>query len=345
MDHDNDTIGPSRPVALTTHSAHPVTERWWIHVVLLVAAFFSAVVANALLQTHEPTLPRMMQQLVENPARLASGLPFAFALMAILLAHEMGHYLTARYYRVDQSLPYFIPAPTIFGTLGALIVMRSQPENRRVLLHVAVAGPFAGLVVALPLAVFGLMHSTPVFGHTGVEAQIFFGHSLLFAGFVDWFGPGTAWVNLHPVAEAAWVGLFVTSLNLIPAAQLDGGHVAYALFGERHERVSKVVLGFLFVLGMLLGMEQGELARGAVWIFWSVLLFVIGVGHPPVRNLHVPLSLKHRALGVLALILFVITFVPVPIDMVTPAKHRLLQEQWAPMQKGSQNGPAEEFRL
>jgi membrane-associated protease RseP (regulator of RpoE activity) len=201
--------------------AAPRRTRAWIPVSLFLLTFLSAILANVV-----PTIPAddvvgVIDFFRAEPWRFLQGLPFAITLMGILLAHEMGHWLMARRHGVDQTLPYFIPAPTIFGTLGALILMRSQPPDRRVLLNVAAAGPFAGLVVAVPAMAWGLSRSTIASG----PPELLFGSSLLVGWLSGLFGPGAGFaeLSLHPVALAGWVGLFVTSLNLIPAAQLDGG--------------------------------------------------------------------------------------------------------------------------
>ncbi|MBI3178920.1 MAG: site-2 protease family protein, partial [Deltaproteobacteria bacterium] len=273
MDTLADTLGPPAPPP-----ALRKPRRSWVHATLFGATFVSAMLAQTLPRVAARSFGDAMGRVLSEPRLLLLGLPFAITLMAILVAHEMGHYLTARRYGVDQSLPYFIPAPTFFGTLGAIILMRSQPADRRVLLNVAVMGPYAGLLLAIPATAWGLAHSV------AGEPPLRFGSSLLFGWLNGWFAPEVAVLDLHPVALAGWVGLFVTSLNLIPAAQLDGGHVAYALFGRKQERFSLAVVLALLALGLALGFE-----RGTVWIFWALFLFVIGVRHPPVRDEMLPL--------------------------------------------------------
>jgi len=315
----------------------------WIHLALFILTFLSAIVAYVVPAAPANTMAEVFEVLRQEPARLLGGLPFAVTLMAFLLAHEMGHWLVARRYGVDQSLPYFIPAPTIFGTLGALILMRSLPPNRRVLLNVATAGPFAGLVIAIPALAWGLGHSTVAAG----PPDLTFGSSLLVNWLTSSFGPGggIAELHLHPVALAGWVGLFVTSLNLIPAAQLDGGHVAYALFGERQERLSMIFVVCLLGLGLLLGVWSDNLARGIVWVFWALFLFVMGIRHPPVRNEHLALAPGHRVIAWLALLIFVLTFVPVPVERGTPASTPRVAPAPTLEELPPYDGPAEEFRL
>ncbi len=332
--------GPSR--RLPEASVPPRRPRLWVHALLFFVTFLSATWSQSMDWAGAGTVSDLLLSPLRSPARLADGLLFAFTLMAILLAHEMGHYLTARRYGVDQSLPYFIPAPTLFGTFGAVILMRSQPPSRRVLLKVAVMGPYAGMLLALPAAAWGLAHSTPIEA-TGAEGAL--GESLLWQGLDALFGPEAEDIVLHPIGLAGWAGLFVTSLNLIPAAQLDGGHVAYALFGRRQALVSKLVVGALLLTGVVMGMPEGT-----VWIVWAVLLTLIGLKHPPVRDEALPLLTRDRVSGYLALALFVLTFMPVPlspggsseIDAGPPEEFRL---DGTGEEDDDPGGPPEEFRL
>src|SRR5215470_1485800 len=244
-----------------------------------------------------------------EPARLLDGVPFAFTLLAILGTHEFGHYFVARAYGASVSLPYFIPAPPpfLFGTLGAIIRMRSPARDRNSLFDIAAAGPLAGLVVALPALWIGLGWSKVAELPAG--PSVVFGDSLLMR-FMTWlaFGqlPPNHDVFVHPVAQASWVGLFVTALNLIPVGQLDGGRIAYALFGSRHRQVSIATFLGLLALGALTG--------SANWFVWAfLLLFVMGFQHqPPLDDLS-PLSPGRYAMGVLCLILLILLIPPVPV--------------------------------
>jgi len=244
-----------------------------------------------------------------EPARILDGVPFAFTLLAILGTHEFGHYFMARAYGASVSLPYFIPAPPpfLFGTLGAIIRMRSPARDRNSLFDIAAAGPIAGLVVALPALWIGLGWSKVAELPAG--GSVVFGDSLLMR-FMTWlaFGqlPPNHDVFVHPVALASWVGLFVTALNLIPVGQLDGGRIAYALFGSWHRQVSITTFLGLLALGALTG--------SANWFVWAfLLLFVMGFQHqPPLDDLS-PLSPGRYAVGVLCLILLVLLIPPVPV--------------------------------
>ncbi len=247
-----------------------------------------------------------------EPARLLAGVPFAATLLAILGTHEFGHYFTARYYGASVSLPFFIPAPPpifLFGTMGAVIRMRSPARDRNSLFDIAVAGPLAGLVVAVPALLLGLSWSR--IGMVLPQgAGLTFGDSLLMRA-LTWivFGPipNGMDVFVHPVALAGWVGLFVTALNLFPVGQLDGGRIAYALFGPWHRQVSIATFVGLMLLGAVF--------RSANWIvFASVILLLMGFHHPPPLDDLTPLSPRRYVLGVFCLILLVLLIPPVPIS-------------------------------
>jgi len=248
---------------------------------------------------------------ITEPRRLLEGVPFAFTLLAILGTHEFGHYFTARAYGASVSLPYFIPAPPplLFGTLGAIIRMRSPARDKNSLFDIAAAGPLAGLVVALPALWIGLGWSKV--GAVPSGGSVTFGDSLLMR-FMTWlaFGslpPGHD-VFVHPVALAGWVGLFVTALNLFPVGQLDGGRIAYALFGARHRQISIATFLGLLALGAVTGAGN--------WFVWAFMLFfVMGFQHqPPLDDLS-PLSPGRYAVGFFCLLLLVLLIPPVPITI------------------------------
>jgi membrane-associated protease RseP (regulator of RpoE activity) len=302
-----------QPVAEEIHG--PLAARrsplpWW-NLVLFAATAVTTTIAGAL----NAGVP---------PERLASewtaGLPFSSTLLAILLAHEMGHYLTARAHGVRATLPFFLPAPPILvGTFGAFIRIQSPPRNRRVLFDIGAAGPWAGLAVALPAVIVGLEMSElksvpPDF------SGLYFGDSLLFRGIsraVIGPVPYGFDVFLHPVAMAGWFGLFVTVLNLLPVGQLDGGHVVYAMFGRVHRAIARVVLLAIVAVGFL-GWNG--------WFVWAVLLLLVGIDHPPTLDRTTPLDPLRRAAGWATLALFVATFVPVPIRWVEGGSGPVPQE-------------------
>lgn len=241
---------------------------------------------------------------------LTAGPLYAVAIMSILLAHEMGHYLTARHYGVPATLPYFIPMPLIslFGTMGALIRMATQGANRRMLFDIAVAGPIAGMVLAVPACLIGLKLSRVVDIGAMDGSHINLGTSLLFQWFSDIIvgplGPGQD-IELHPIAFAGWAGLFVTSLNLIPVGQLDGGHVAYALLGRRaHWLAIVVAIGFI-ALAIFVSWS---------WVALAIMVALFGLRHPPIGDDSTPIGRPRLLLGLALLLLFALTFTPRPFN-------------------------------
>ena len=247
---------------------------------------------------------------LSTPGWLASGLPFSVALLAILLCHEMGHYLMCVRHRIDASLPYFLPAPPFFvpwGTFGAFIRVRSRFGDRRALFDMGAAGPWAGFVVSLLVLVVGLRLSTVA--AKPEAAALVFGDSLL-TGFLTrvLVGADPDTVFIHPVGLAGWFGLLVTSLNLLPAGQLDGGHVLYAAVGRRTPYLSVLLTAFLVWLGLRVW---------SGWMFWAaVLALMTRLGHPPTLDDDRPLGLRRLVGAVGTLLLLIVTFVPEPIRIV-----------------------------
>ncbi len=240
-----------------------------------------------------------------HPALLAMGIPFSFTLLAILFAHEMGHYVACKVYGIDVSYPYFIPAPTLFGTFGAFIRIRSPITTRRALFDIGLAGPVAGFVLALPALAYGVATSKIVPGSEDTAA-IVFGHPLLMRLFATLFHPhiDVTWILLNPIGRAAWVGLFVTALNLLPAWQLDGGHILFGLVSKWHWRISIAVSLGLLAMGKL----------DPLWYAWGGLLFMLTLRfrHPPVYDNWTPLDPARRAWAVAAVAMFVLCFTPWP---------------------------------
>jgi membrane-associated protease RseP (regulator of RpoE activity) len=242
---------------------------------------------------------------------LLSGVPFAATLLVTLGVHEFGHYFTARYCGVSVSLPYFIPVPPpfLFGTLGAVIRMRSPARDRNALFDIAAAGPIAGLVIAVPALILGIHWSVvaPVAPGTWVT----FGDSALTGALVALrFGeiPEGMKLYTHPVFDAAWVGLLVTALNLMPVGQLDGGRIAYALFGTRHRMVG--IATFVALLAL------GALTWSVNWVVWGFfVLFFVGFHHGPPLDDLTPLTPGRRVVGVACLLLLVLLVPPIPIDV------------------------------
>lgn len=238
---------------------------------------------------------------------LLNGLQYSVPLMAILLFHESGHYIASRRHKVKVSLPFFIPAPTFLGTFGAFIKTKSPFYNRRQLLDVGAAGPLAGFVIAVIAVIIGLS-SSQIVKADDAAAGISLGESIilkLLVYLVVGVIPGGYELVLGPIAFAGWVGLFVTMLNLIPSGQLDGGHISYALFGRRQHLVSRLV-----ILGMI---PLGLLWPG--WYFWAFLLLFLIPKHPPTLNDDYKLDPGRRWIGYVCLVIFILTFTPVPLKI------------------------------
>ncbi len=244
-----------------------------------------------------------------HPGTILAGLPFAATLLVILLAHELGHFFACRHYRIDASYPYFIPAPTIIGTMGAFIRIRSAIPSRKALFDVGLAGPVVGFAFALPALVAAILSSKVVPG-AQAQASILFGDPLLMKVLLAVLRPGVAPGDLllNPMGRAAWVGLFATAMNLLPAGQLDGGHLIYSIAPERHRKISILVVVGLVVLGHW----------WPGWLLWAVLLLAIGFRHPPLRNRWEPLGERRRVWAIVALVIFAACFMPVPFSTVPP---------------------------
>ncbi len=271
----------------------------YLPLVLFLLTVFTTLLAGAMQRGISPV------SVFFDPFLLLHGLPYSATLLLILGAHELGHYFATRRWGVDASLPYFIPAPTLFGTFGAVIRIRGPILDRRALLDVAVAGPLAGMAVALPATLIGLWMSNVVMTGSG---GLGLGESLLFKA-VTWSvlgarGPGEV-ILLHPIAFAGWCGFLVTSLNLIPAGQLDGGHIVYALFDRWHRTLSSVV-GVL-----LIGMAYWWPG----WLLWAAIALFLGRRHPPIYNGGEKMGRGRRFLGYSCIILMLLTFTWVPLHI------------------------------
>ncbi|MDX1624563.1 MAG: site-2 protease family protein [Gemmatimonadota bacterium] len=248
---------------------------------------------------------------LRQPALIAEGVPFSAALIGILGAHELGHYVAARYYGLRVTLPFFIPLPVLspIGTLGAVIKMKTPIYTRRMLMDVGAAGPIAGMVVAIPVTIYGIATS-PVMPVEGAAGAIRLGEPLLYQALAALFGPEIPPgqdVFLDSVAFAGWIGLFVTALNLLPLGQLDGGHVLYALVGRGQHLLAYLFFGALLVMGWW----------WPGWLVWAVLiLLIIKVRHPPVLDPHLALDPARRWVGWISVALFVVTFHPIPFELM-----------------------------
>ncbi len=240
----------------------------------------------------------------EFPLSLLHGFPFSFALLSILLSHEMGHFLTSRKYGVQATLPFFIPVPhPLIGTFGAFIKMKSSIPDKKTLLRIGAAGPLAGIIVSIPFTIWGIMHSKVIPAEEG--KGLFLGDPLLFKLLTYILRPDIppdATLLIHPVAFAGWIGLFVTAMNLLPFSQLDGGHIVYALLGEKYYFLQLILFPFLILLGFL----------WSGWFFWGFLLLLLGLKHPPPIDNITSLKKKDKIIGIISLIVFILTFHPVP---------------------------------
>jgi membrane-associated protease RseP (regulator of RpoE activity) len=274
------------------------SSRPLINLVLFLATIGTVTLGGALQEGYDP--------LSDPPTALAKGIPFAVALLAILVTHELAHFTVARARGMSQTLPYFIPMPlSPLGTFGAVIKMESPIRDRKTLFDVGISGPLAGLAVSIIALVIGLKLSGPAVVAPNAPVMPL-GTGIL----VDWitdlvFGPlpDNVMVILHPIAFAAWFGIFVTAMNLVPVSQLDGGHIGYAFFGDAHRLVAVGVLIGLLAMGLL----------WAGWLFWAFFILIFGgLRHPPPLNDITPLDTKRKVLAVLSFALLFLLATPRP---------------------------------
>jgi membrane-associated protease RseP (regulator of RpoE activity) len=322
-------------IILVKGIVRPRPSKTWVNGVLFLLTVVTVLMAGALYSYNGPMPESISELLLGLLNNLGDGVAFAVTLLAILVTHEFGHYLAGRYHKTTVTLPYFIPFPlSVFGTMGAFIQLKEPPKNRRILLDIGIAGPLAGLVVAIPLLLLGL-YLSPVeklpFDLT--SGQGFEGNSILYLGLkylvkgemlpqpFNYFGvnPVVYWIKyyltgtplpgggrdviLHPIAWAGWAGLLVTAINLIPAGQLDGGHVAYVLFGRKAGKILPFILGALLLLGFV----------WSGWWLWVILLLVLGRLYAEPLDQITTLDSRRRWLAILGLVIFALVFVPVPM--------------------------------
>ena len=286
---------------------------WWLNLLLfLVTALTTTVFGFALAQSFKEDVPFNIDWLFEGYFRLAhldpqllSGLWFSLPLLLILLAHEFGHYFACRAWRVDSSLPYFLPSPLLLGTFGAFIRIRTPIYTRKSLFDIGASGPFAGFVVLIPCLASGMWMSH--IGHRlAAPGSLSFGTPIVMR-LAEWLRFGSvasADIHLHPMAMAAWAGLLATSMNLLPMGQLDGGHIVYAAMGERwHRIIASVAIGALVMLGFIY----------RAWWIWALAMFLFGRRHPLVYD-QTPLHGPRRILSVLAVVLLIVSLAVVPVS-------------------------------
>ena len=308
-------------------------NRYLLHIGLFLITFITTTFAGVLWTTNSAG-PYELNMLL-------TGLPYSISIMMIISFHEFGHYFAAKYHRVDATLPFYIPLPPIpyfinFGTMGAVIKTRSRIYSRKAMFDIGVAGPIAGFVICFIILIYGFTHVPdiqyllnihpdylqPDYGHGGMS--LVFGDSILFASlkwiFVDHskFFPPMSEIYHYPFLCVGWFGLFITSMNMIPVGQLDGGHISYTMFGaERSYKISAISFIFLFVFGVV-GLADALLELGwnvgwGGWLFWALILyFIIKLKHPPVPD-PVPLGKNRRIIGYISFVIFIISFSPMPI--------------------------------
>jgi membrane-associated protease RseP (regulator of RpoE activity) len=308
-----------RPVEVFV--VQPPKQRYWLHIVLLLATIFTTLVVGARMEfnfQHDqpafslsdddgPFFP--VRWMLAEPSRLLLGMPFASTLMLILLAHEMGHYLCCRYYGVNATLPFFIPAPTLIGTLGAFIRIRSPIRSRAALFDIGIAGPIAGFVVAVTVLIFALPFSK-VLSPTMASPDIQLGYPLIFRlawyvlplGQIKASASSLHSIYFHPCAIAAWVGMFATALNLLPGGQLDGGHIVFSLAPRAHKMVSRLTI--LALIPMALYFWAG-------WLIWAILLRISGMRHPMVAEWPGVTGARRWIAG-FGLVMLILTLTPEP---------------------------------
>jgi membrane-associated protease RseP (regulator of RpoE activity) len=308
-----------------------------VNLILFILTLLSVIFAGSL-NTFTGPANSASQYFLGLLRNMPNGLPFAAALLSILLAHEFGHYLAGRFHKTNVTLPYFIPLPiSPFGTLGAFIQLKEPPKNRRILLDIGIAGPLAGLVVAIPVLLLGLALSkvevlSPIAGQ-GVQMEgnsilyllakfAIFGQMLPHPASYGNMSPILYWIRyfftgqpfpwggldvvIHPIAFAGWAGLLVTALNLIPAGQLDGGHVLYVLLGKKARAFLPVILVALVLLGFVwIG-----------WWLWAFLIFLLGRLYAEPLDQITPLNPQRKAIAILGLVIFFLVFTPIPLIAV-----------------------------
>jgi len=247
-----------------------------------------------------------------HPAMMAEGLAFSIPLIVVLLAHELGHYLACRYYCVDASMPYFMPAPVLIGTLGAFIRIRAPIYSKRKLFDIAVAGPVAGFSIILPVLAIGIAYSKVIPG-IAERGDIIFGVPGVIRLMEMLVFPGArgADIYLHPIARAGWVGVLATALNLLPIGQLDGGHILYAFVGQRAKLTSRVLAVCLVGLGWNRN-PDGTLSYTYSWLVWALLLFLFAMRHPVIYDTS-DLGRRRRILGVAAVVMLALCFTRLPV--------------------------------
>lgn len=280
-------------------------EKIWVNLVLFIATVFTTMICGAWM---------FGVNFWNEPLQVFQGLPFTFAILAVLGSHEMAHYAMARYHGMKTSLPYFIPFPTFIGTMGAVIRYRGPIPNRKALFDVGIAGPLVGLLVSISVTIIGLKLDAPAVNPLPESLMFELGLPPLFVMIQKFVG--VTGNDLHPVAFAGWVGMFVTLLNLLPAGQLDGGHVLRAMLGKKADRISSMMPRILFLIGIyVIYWLNGD---GFIWIFWALFLWVFAAaGHPSPLHDKMKLDKKRILIGVITFILGLLCFTLIPFRPIS----------------------------
>jgi Zn-dependent protease len=310
----------------------PPHQRWWLYVLFLLLTLFSTTVVGARMQANflrqipvfslsDDTLSLFpIGWIAHHPANLLLGLPFSLTLMFILFSHEMGHYLYARHYRVYATPPFFVPFPSLIGTLGAFIRIKSPIPSRAALFDIGIAGPIAGFIPACVALVYGLSLSHRIAGSAASEIQLGFPLAFHLAAHLLQPAVPLSTLSLHPIAAAAWVGMFATALNLLPGGQLDGGHIIFSISPRLHRWISLLTVFALIPFGKYLWTG---------WFLWAVLLALTG-RHPRVPR-YPDVSGGRRMLAMCAVLMLVLTFTPAPFT------HSSGREVWPQIRDGSRD--------
>lgn len=293
-----------------------LTKNIWINILLFGATVLSTFFVGISLSLNylytdsiaQDTQIPVTIEMVMDPQVLSLSFIYMVVLLGILIGHESGHFLACQYYRINATLPYFIPWPVLIGTMGAFIKIKSPITRKKQLFDIGVAGPLTGFFLSIPALIYGLSLSkaVPPIPQEG-EFVLIFGEPLILKiiGAMIFEGvPSDYNVFLHPVAFAGWVGILVTSFNLFPVGQLDGGHVSYALLGEKSRRIGQFALVLFIVMGFVFWMG---------WFVWALLLKFLGLKHPLIIDEAVPLSPRRKLIGYLMVIIFILSFIPDPI--------------------------------
>jgi len=305
------------PSQISVAPAFSLKKKIWLNIVLFVITIFSTFSVGITLSINfkyaevlaqNPSSALDFVGKLKDPQVISLSIIYVVVLLGILLGHELGHFLTCRYYKINATLPYFIPAPTLIGTLGAFIKIKSPITRKQQLFDIGVAGPLTGFILSVPALVYGLSLSKAVPPIPRDETFVYvFGEPLIlkiFSAMIFKNIPSDYSIFLHPVAFAGWVGILVTALNLFPVGQLDGGHVSYALLGKKSRNVSRFFLGAFIVMGVFFWVG---------WFIWAFLLFFLGLRHPRVLDEAAHLSPRRKFIGCVIILIFILSFIPDPL--------------------------------